>query len=138
MRSLSLSLLIALSTLTGCFVAAHPAENHAARNGYVYLGDRWVRGGGQAVHEAIGGLRNDGRFRSMMLVIEHAPVEVYDLVVTFGDNQTFRPGTRLTFGPDSTTREIDLPGGERIIRRVDFVVANLPGDGRAKLELWAR
>jgi hypothetical protein len=33
---------------------------------------------------------------------------------------------------------IDLPGGARIIRRVDFFMHNLPGDGKAKVELWAR
>src|SRR5437870_4278173 len=134
----SLSLLIAV-VLAGCVVGpARPAEDHAMRNGYVYLGERWVHGTGQMVHEAIGGLRHDGRFSSIMLVVENAPVQMDDVVVTFGDREQFRPGTRLVFGPDSTTREIPLPGGARVIRRVDFVFNNFPGDGRAKVELWAR
>ncbi|HUJ59891.1 MAG TPA: hypothetical protein VLX92_15410 [Kofleriaceae bacterium] len=108
------------------------------RNGYSYLGERWVHGGGREVHEAIAGLRGDGRFTSIMLVVENAPVQMDDVVITFGDGQQFRPGTRLEFGPDSTTREIPLPGGARIIRRVDFVFNNFPGDGKAKVELWGR
>jgi len=108
------------------------------RNGYSYLGERWVRGNGRVVHEAIGGLRHDGRWSSVMLVVENAPVEMEDVVITFGDNEQFRPGQRLTFGPDSTTREIPLPGGARVLRRVDFVFNNFPGNGKAKVELWAR
>lgn len=139
MRSLlSVILVILVAATTGCFTAAEPAEGHAMRNGYVYLGERWVRGGGQPVHEAIGGLKHDGRFTSVMLVVENAPVEMFDVIVTFGDGEQFRPGTRVTFGPNSTTREIGLPGGARVIRRVDFTFANIPGDGRAKVELWAR
>jgi len=138
--SISFAVIAVTLALCGCFVSsrpARPAEDHAMRDGYMFLGDRWVHGGGQAVHEAIGGLKHDGAFTSIMLVVEHAPVEMYDVVVTFGDGQQWRPGTRYTFGPDSTSREIAL-GGPRVIRRVDFVFANLPGDGKARVELWAR
>ena len=115
-----------------------PAENHAMRNGYSYLGERWVHGNGREVREGIGGIRGDGAFTSIMLVVENAPMNMDDFWVTFGDGQVWRPGTRLTFGPDSTTREIPLPGGARHIRRVDFVMNNFPGDGKAKVELWGR
>jgi hypothetical protein len=108
------------------------------RNGYVYLGERWVHGGGQAVREGIGGLKNEGPWTSIMLVVENAPMQMDDFWVTFGNGEVYRPGSRLTFGPDSTTREIPLPGGNRHIRRVDFVMNNFPGDGRAKVELWGR
>jgi hypothetical protein len=87
-RLLPLLLLLSLA-LPACVVhSARPAEGHAMRNGYYYLGERW-------------------------------------------------PGVRLVFGPDSTTREIALPG-VRAIRRVDFVMNNFPGNGAAKVELWAR
>jgi hypothetical protein len=137
MKSLVACVVLGLAVVSGC-ATARPAEDHAMRNGYVYLGERWVRGTGQPVHEAIGGLRRDGRFASVMLVIEHAPVQMDDLAITFGNGEVWRPGARLVFGPDSTTREIALPGGVRHIRRVDFVFNNFPGDGHAKVELWAR
>ena len=142
MRSLTfwmVAMLLTGSALGGCFIGgAQPGENHAMRNGYYYLGERWVAGTGQPVHEAIGGLARDGAFTSVMLVVENAPVQMDDVVITFGNNQQWRPGTRLEFGPNGTTREIGLPGGVRHIRRVDFVMQNLPGNGRAKVELWAR
>ena len=58
------------------------------------------------------------------------------MVVVFGDGTSFSPDTRLTFGQGSWSRDIDLPGGNRVIKRVEFRYGNLPGGGRAQLELW--
>jgi hypothetical protein len=120
----------------GCVGAARPAESHAIRNGYTYLGERWVDGG--LDHDAIGVGHGDGRWNSILIVIENAPIEMYDMIVTFGDGGKFDPKTRLKFGPDTTSRMIDLPGRNRVIRRVDFHYGNIPGNGKAKVELWAR
>ena len=131
------SLLTALALATaplagGCVVSAQPGEGHAMRDGFSYLGERWVHGGGQEVHEGIGVGRADGQFTAIMIVVENAPVEMYNVVITFGDGQRQEVPTRLTFGPGSTSRQIPLEGGVRHIRRVDFVFSNIPGDGRAK------
>jgi hypothetical protein len=40
------------------------------------------------------------------------------------------------FGQGSTSRQIDLPGGLRHIERVELVSGNLPGGGRAQIEVW--
>ena len=130
--------LVAIS-LSGCVVAAtpaRPAEAHAARNGFVYLGERTVNGG--LDHDVIPVGRGDGRFHEIMVVVERAPVEIYDLVVTFGDGERFEPRTRMVFGRDTTSRNIDLPGGARVIRRVDFRYGNLVAGAQAKVELWGR
>ena len=132
---LVLPLAIATGITAGC-VPPKPAESRAMRNGYSYLGERFVNGG--ADHDAIHVGRADGRFTSMMLVVENAPVEIFDVDVTFGNNERYRIPTRLVFGPDSTSRMVDLPGGARIIKRVDFYYGNLRGAGQAKVELWAR
>jgi hypothetical protein len=42
----------------------------------------------------------------------------------------FREGQR--------TRVIDFPGDERTIRCIDFKYRNLPGGGRAKVQVWAK
>ena len=133
---ISLALATASVSVVGC--AAAPAENHAMRNGYNLIGERVVHGGGQEVHEAITGLRGDGSFTSIMLVVEDAPVQMDRVVITFGDGQKQEVGTRLVFGADQPSREIPLEGGVRHLRRVDFVFNNFPGDGHAKVELWAK
>jgi hypothetical protein len=135
MRSLGI-LIAGVLAVTGCVREARPAEQHAMRNGYAYLGERWVNGA--VDHDALHVGRRDGRFTSLMVVVENAPVEIFDAVVTFGDNQQWAIPMRLAFGPDSTSRMIDLPGRARIIRRVDFRYANLAAGARAKVELWGR
>jgi hypothetical protein len=73
-----------------------------------------------------------------MVVVERAPIELFDMVVTFGNNERWEARTRLVFGRDTTSRNIDLPGGARFIKRVDFRYGNLVGGAQAKVELWAR
>jgi hypothetical protein len=115
---------------------ARPAEVRVERAGYVYLGERTVNGG--LDHDAIHVGRADGQFHEILIVVERAPVEIFDLVVTFGNGERFEPRTRLVFGRDTTSRNIDLPGGARFIRRVDFRYGNLVAGAQAKVELWAR
>jgi hypothetical protein len=107
-----------------------------AMTGWSRLGERWVNGG--ADHDAIVVGAVEGTFTSIALRVEHSALELFDITVTFGDGTTWSPGTRLVFAEDTSSRTIDLPGGARIIRRVDFHYANLPGGGRAQLELWGR
>lgn len=132
-------LLLSVLAVSGCVVEAapaRPAEAHARRNGFVFLGDRIVNGG--VDHDVIAVGRRDGQFHQLLIVVERAPVEIFDLVVTFGNGERYEPRTRMVFGRDSTSRSIDLPGGARIIRRVDFRYGNLVAGARAKVELWGR
>ena len=38
--------------------------------------------------------RQDGKFHEIMVVVERAPVEIYDLVVTFGNSERYEPNLR--------------------------------------------
>ena len=140
-RILSYCLLAALSVSAGACVAtvesgpARPGEGHAMRNGFSYLGERFVNNGND--HDVIVVGRRDGKFHEVMLVVENAPVELYDMVITFGDGERWEPATRVRFGADTTSRSIPLPGGLRVINRVDFHYGSMVGSG-AKVELWGR
>ena len=107
-----------------------------ATTGWDKLGERVVQGG--ADRDAIQVGRADGRFRVVKIKAEHSGLELFDVVVVFGDGTTFAPDTRLVIAQGTWTRDLDLPGGDRTIRRVEFRYGNLPGGGRAQLELWAR
>lgn len=99
------------------------------------LGERWVEGRIDRDQIKVG--KKDGRFVAIAVVVEHSAVELYDMVVTFGDGSTWSPNTRLTFGQGTTSRVIDLPGDARFIKKVEFRYGNLPGGGKAQVELWA-
>src|SRR5262245_11859121 len=148
MRSHTLILVLALCALgaTGCTVSTAPArpagpapapsEGRLLRSGFDFLGERMVDGA--VDHDVIHVGRRDGRFREIMLVVERAPVEIYDVIVTFGNGERFEPRMRLAFGADTRSRTIDLPGRARVIQRVDFRYGNLVAGPRAKVELWGR
>jgi hypothetical protein len=140
LSSVLLSSMLAAATLApavlsaGCVVGpAYPMDN-----GWALLGERRVAGHGAEVHEAITGLRGDGRWTQIRFRIVDAPLEMDEIVVTFGDGERYQVPTRLVFNEGSRTRDINLPGGARVLRRVDFFMHNIPGDGHAHVELLAR
>lgn len=152
-RVLALALLavLAASSLGACVVHEGPASGPRAtrvaerrddrRDAMIdasspwdKLGERWVNG--RADRDVIHVGRREGRFQRLQLVVEHSALELYEMRIVFGDGSTYAPPMRLVFGPGSTSRVIDLPGGARVIRRVEFRYGNLPGGGRAQVELW--
>lgn len=105
-------------------------------SGWEKLGERVIQGRGDKDTIVVTG--REGTFTRIKLEAEHSALELWDLEVTFGDGTTFSPNTRLLFAKNSGSRVIDLPGGQRAIRKVEFRYGNLPGGGRAQLELWAK
>jgi hypothetical protein len=137
---------LALSfALGGCTVTTYSngsgpppqySDGSYAPAGWQKLGERMVNRG--VDHDTILVGRIDGYFSAIMVRALQSPLELYDLVVTFDDNTTYQPNLRQTFQPGQTSHAIDLPGGRRVIKRVDFRYRDLPGGGRASLELWGR
>lgn len=114
-----------------------------ARDRKVEQSTRWEKLGqrmvdGKMDRDTISVSREDGRFKTLQLKVEGSALEMYDIVITFGDGSTFSPPTRLQFGNGTASRDIDLPGDKRGIKKVELKYGNLPGGGRAQVEVWAR
>ena len=140
---MKLPLLCLLVVATGCAHnnSAEPRQARrepvvAARGDWTNLGQRSVDGTHDRDVIAVGA--REGRYRRIMLVVEHSALELFDVVVTFGDGTRFSPSMRHIFSPETRSRVIDLPGADRVIRSVEFRYGNLPGGGRAEMELWAQ
>jgi hypothetical protein len=139
------SILVTLLLLSACVVQSKPGPRAAERrddrndrqldrhSAWDKLGERWVDG---RVDRDVVPVGRRERYQRIKLVVEHSAVELYDVVIVFGNGEVYSPGTRLTFGQGSTSREIDLPGNARHIERVEFRYGNLPGGGRAQIEVW--
>jgi hypothetical protein len=119
---------------------AHAETTSSAAHG---VAGQWERLGERAVNGAMDrdvitvGSR-DGRFTAMQIRVDGNTVEMFDIVVTFGDGEKFSPPTRFLFDKNTRSRVIDLPGKERVIQKVEFQYGKLPHEGRAVVELWAK
>jgi hypothetical protein len=82
--------------------------------------------------------RDEGRFRQLMLVVEESDVEIFDLDVKFDRGRNWDVPVRHHFRENQRTRAIDLPGDRRIIKRIVLRYGNLPGGGRARVQVWGR
>ena len=120
-----------------------PAPNPAPTPPPGSTGD-WDRIGMRPVdfrldHDAIVAV-GEGAFRAIRIDVEGGDLEMFDVKLTFGNGETFSPGTRLYFRAGTRSRVIDLPGDARIIRRIDFFYRSPPfgGQGRATVHVYGR
>lgn len=106
--------------------------------------DRWESLGQREVdfrndHDQIDVGRSEGRFRQIQVKVKNAPIEVYDMVVTMGNDETFKPKMRHKFTQGSGSRIIDLPGEQRTIKRIDFNYKSISRrEGKGIVEVLAR
>jgi hypothetical protein len=62
---------------------------------------------------------------------------MYDIRVNFHNGEHYSPNVSHFFREGAWTRLIDLPGGDRRIRSVDFRYRTAHrGEGRAVVEVW--
>jgi hypothetical protein len=73
-----------------------------------------------------------------MVVVEDSELEMHSVDVTFANKEKYSPPLKHYFRENGRTRAIDLPGNTRKIKSVAFRYANLPGGGKARVQLWGR
>jgi len=133
-KAILLGILLAVGA--GCgHHQSRPAYAGRPNGAWVKLGERSVDGVRDRDVITVGA--REGSYRRIMIVVERDPLEMFDVVVTFGDGTQFAPKTRAIFNPETRSHVIDLPGGRRVIRSVEFHYGNIAHGGRALAELWA-
>jgi len=70
--------------------------------------------------------------------VEKNDIELFDLVVDFGNGQRQSINTRLVFNEGSRSRQIDLDGRERRIRSIQFTYKTVGSwqEGRARVAVY--
>lgn len=135
-RVVSLSLLAA-AVFTACAVRPAPAPGLLDTSGWELLGRRQVNF--TADRDAVVVTAARGSFTRLMIVVRDHALEMFDIRVSFRNGDDFSPATRLVFGENTRSRVIDLPGGKRFIKRVDFAYKSLgAGFDRADVEIWGK
>jgi hypothetical protein len=113
--------------------------------GAAQAGEKWVRLGERVVddrldHDSIGVGSSRGRFDRVRITVRGRPVHFLDVKVHFANGKTWSAEIRKLIPAGGSTKEIELPGGEREIRSVEFwYETQSPGKGkRATVELHGR
>jgi hypothetical protein len=90
-------------------------------------------------HDRIDARRAGGPFGELRLEVREAPVEIRELVVKFGNGETFKPKLNARFAEGQGSRIIDLPGNRRSIDAVEFVYRSINRrEGKGKVLVYAR
>lgn len=110
-----------------------PATAHAGS--WQLLGERSVRLLGDRDEIFVTAARGTMR-RIRLRVLDHG-VEFFDVTVHFANGERFDVAMRSFIPTGGQTRAIDLPGRDRVIRRVSLTYRTRRGaDGRARVQLW--
>jgi hypothetical protein len=107
-------------------------------HGWTMLGERVVNGHGREDHDRIEVGRYEGRFSKMTVVVLDADLEMLDMSVKFGRGEPWHPQMSYFFREGTRARAIDFPGDERTIKFIDFKYRNVPHEGHAKVQVWAK
>lgn len=139
MRRILFLAAVALS-VTSCvgtprFITASRTERQAPRDS-VLLGEREVDF--KVDHDKIDVNRYEGSFRSLFFLVEMNDIEIFNLVVAFENGERQGIETRLVFNEGSRSRQIDLNGGERRIKSIQFTYRTVGTwqEGRARVVVY--
>ena len=82
----------------------------------------------------------EGAFTSFKIEVEEGNLEMWDIQVTFGNGDEQDVKTRLEFDEDTRSREIDLPGKARKIKKIVFKYkSKIAGfKGKATINLYGK
>ena len=118
-------------------IASGTAAINASGQRWEYLGQRTVRD--RVDHDSIPVTIARGDFRRIKITVRNSAIRFYRVAVIYGNGAPDRIELRQLIPAGGETRVIDLRGGERIIRRVDFwYEAKSIGRRGAVVRLFAR
>jgi len=104
--------------------------------GWKKLGERSVNG--RVDKDRITVARVKGKFEKLAIVVLDSDLELLDFDVKFGKGEPWNPNVKHVFKEGQRSRELDFPGGDRVIKWIDLKYANIAGGGKAKVQIWAK
>jgi hypothetical protein len=125
---------IAFSIILLSFLSCMP---NIVPAGWEFLGKRQVNFA--AEHDTVTIPQSAKPFGRLLLVVRMNDMELYDIKVTFENGDIFDAKFKGRFLANRDTQIIDLPGGVRHVRRVDFRYRSLLRTARrAEVEIWGK
>lgn len=106
-----------------------------AQDGWRFIADKWVAFG--VDHDVIVTGNTNDDFRKLKLRITDGPVKFYDMKVYFDNGSVQDVSIRALIRQGGESRVIDLDGGLRHIKRIEFWYETKGfRKGRARVAVW--
>ena len=117
-------------------VFASCATGPSIPQGAVLLGEREVDFKGD--HDVIQVGKDQGFFRDLLFVVENNDVQLYNLVVVYGNGEREKFDTRLNFGEGSRSRRLHVEGAKRMIQSITFTYKTVGSwlSGKARVVVY--
>jgi hypothetical protein len=89
-------------------------------------------------HDSIDVGGRAGSFRALYFVVENNDIELFNIVVDFGNGERQSINSRLVFNQGSRSRQIDLEGRDRRIKSIRFTYKTVGAwqDGKAHVSVY--
>lgn len=132
------NLLFKSLTLITLFIGlTHLNSTHAQSKKWEQLGSKEVNFGLDRDEIIVTG--SEGVFKSVMLKVKKAPINMYKMNIVFGDGSEQNVELKNNFRAGSQSRIIDLEGNNRVIRKVVLLYDTKNYKRRkATVELWGK
>lgn len=83
--------------------------------------------------------RGEGTYRQLRLVVSGGDLEMREMVIHFGNGETYRPNIRHAFTNEGPPLVIDLPGNVRNVTRIDYNYRSTNRrEGKARVMVYGR
>lgn len=79
-----------------------------------------------------------GKFNAMRIMVDKGDIDIFSVVVTFGNGERFEPKIKSSFKEGQRSQTIDFPGAARVIQKVDLQYKSTTQEGRGKIYLHGR
>lgn len=111
-------------------------KNSIEQNRWRFIADKNVRYGPD--HDVIHVTGNDN-YRQLKLRVTDAPLKINDMKVHFENGETYDVSIRNQIRQGGESRVIDLPGGSRSIRKIEFWYSTVGVlKGTARVAVWGK
>jgi hypothetical protein len=89
-------------------------------------------------HDVISVGAYEGMFRALSFQVEKNDVEIFNIVVVYGNGEREKIDTRLVFREGTRSRVVDLHGGKRRIRNIEFTYRTVGkrNEGKARVVVY--
>ncbi|HEU0031616.1 MAG TPA: hypothetical protein VFQ53_13345 [Kofleriaceae bacterium] len=104
--------------------------------GWTMLGEQTVSGGVDSDTIRVG--RYQGKFDKLQVVVLDSDLELLGFTITYADGTRYDPKLAQFFKEGQRTRAFDMPPAAPVIDHIDLRYRNLPGGGRARVQVWAK